>query len=326
MSEERGRKKDRLLFILRYLINNTDDDHRISQSELFDLCVSSDHGCDRHAISNDIRVLCSYGFDIIQTKIGTRNYYNYGCREFDTAELRTLMDAVVSCKSISQRKTECLIKKISKLTSCHDAKLLQASLYTGKVKKADNNQIFLTVDAINQAINSGKKLTFKPYSYEKGRGTARSAYETYIVSPFLTVWRNEQYYMIGWCENRKAVNAFRIDQMSVPALLNEQALPMPENFDVDDYLSHFIDTCSNGSEMEITLKCDNSLMTQVMAQFGSNLQYERTDSSHFRAKVRVHAGDMFWGWLFENVGRMRIEAPQEAKAIYQKRLSRALAE
>ena len=74
------------------------------------------------------------------------------------------------------------------------------------------------------------------------------------------------------------------------------------------------------------MRCDNSLITQVMAQFGNNLQFEQADPSHFRTKVRVHAGDMFWGWLFENVGRMRIEAPQEAKAIYQERLSRALAE
>ena len=37
MANERGKRKDRLLFILQYLINNTDDEHRVSQQELADL-------------------------------------------------------------------------------------------------------------------------------------------------------------------------------------------------------------------------------------------------------------------------------------------------
>ena len=63
MASERGKRKDRLLFILQYLINNTDDEHRVSQQELADLCAESGHGCDRHLISNDISVLCSYRCD-----------------------------------------------------------------------------------------------------------------------------------------------------------------------------------------------------------------------------------------------------------------------
>ena len=105
MASERGKRKDRLLFILQYLINNTDDEHRVSQQELADLCAESGHGCDRHLISNDISVLCSYGFDVISTMEGRKKYYNYGCREFDIAELRTLIDAVESSVFISSKKT-----------------------------------------------------------------------------------------------------------------------------------------------------------------------------------------------------------------------------
>lgn len=41
MAGERGRKKDRLLFILQYLISNTDDEHKVSQQELAELCAES---------------------------------------------------------------------------------------------------------------------------------------------------------------------------------------------------------------------------------------------------------------------------------------------
>ena len=63
------------------------------------------------------------------------------------------------------KKTECLIKKISGLSSCHDAEKLRASIYTGKLAKAENNQIFLTIDVINQAINTGKKISFQHFFY-----------------------------------------------------------------------------------------------------------------------------------------------------------------
>ena len=52
--------------------------------------------------------------------------------------------------------------------------------------------------------------------------------------------------------------------------------------------------------------------------------FERADESHFRATVHVNASDTFWGWVFEYVGRMKVEAPEEARQIYHERLSRAL--
>ena len=38
MSENRNRTNDRPLFILQYLIRNTDDDHKVSLTQLMDVC------------------------------------------------------------------------------------------------------------------------------------------------------------------------------------------------------------------------------------------------------------------------------------------------
>lgn len=80
MTESKSRTLDRPLFILQYLIRNTDDDHKVSLNQLISVCRSSGHGGNRHTISNDIDILCHYGFDIICSKEGNKNTYSYGCR------------------------------------------------------------------------------------------------------------------------------------------------------------------------------------------------------------------------------------------------------
>lgn len=112
MAENKSRTLDRPLFILQYLIRNTDDDHKVSLNHLISVCRSSGHGGNRHTISNDIDILCHYGFDIICSKEGNKNTYSYGCRQFDTAELRMLMDAVGSSASLPHQKAEKLVRKL----------------------------------------------------------------------------------------------------------------------------------------------------------------------------------------------------------------------
>ena len=127
-----------------------------------DVCKASGHGGNRHTISNDIDILCRYGFDIICSKEGNKNTYSYGSRQLDTAELRMLMDAVC-CSSvvIPPQKSESLAKKIALLSGQHDAEKLCSTVYLRKKARIGNQHVSpLTIDAINQAINEGKKVRF----------------------------------------------------------------------------------------------------------------------------------------------------------------------
>ena len=328
MANDRGnKKKDRLLFLLQFLMQNTDDDHKISLKELSDLCAEAGYGNDRHAISSDINVLCSYGFDIITSKAGIRNQYNYGTRDFDLAELRTMIDAVASSAFISPAKTERLIQKIAGLTSRHEAEKLRAVAYSGKVSKSENNQIFLVVDMINQAIDADKKIAFQYFSYDGSRNRVmRHNGEVYTVSPYLTIWKGDRYYLVGWADNRSEVRTFRIDRMAMPVLKDAPAYPQPDGFDPYTYYCTLSKMYGDGPELDVILVCEDSLMNSVVDRFGTDFEFSRVDESHFRAKVHVNVSGTFLSWVFEYAGGMRIEGPEEAKQLYRERLKTALAD
>lgn len=234
---------------------------------------------------------------------------------------------VESSVFISPTRTKALIQRIAELSGRHDAEKLCASVYTGKVVKAENNQVFLTIDVINQAINTGKKISFQHYKYDGNRNRImRNNGEIYTVSPYLTVWKNDRYYLVGWADNRAAIRSFRIDRMALPILLDEPAQPKPESFDPYFYYCTFTKMYSSGPEMDITLKCDDALMNNIIDRFGDDFIFNRADDTHFLATVHVNASDTFWGWLFEYAGRMKVEEPEDAKQLYRDRLEKALKE
>ena len=217
MSEGKYRNMDRPLFLLRYLMQNTDDEHKVSLSDLAAYCETHNHGGSRHAISNDLDILCKYDFDIIVTKDGNKNFYSYGSRPLDTAELRLLMDAVMSAPFISAGNTARLTRKLASIAGNHDAEKLCASVRDSHAEKTANNRVFLSIDVLHQAITLGKKVRFR----RQGKRNE------IVLSPYFTQWKDNDYLVIGWSDAKCGLYAYRVDEMEIPILTDEPAVKMP---------------------------------------------------------------------------------------------------
>ncbi len=325
MSENRSRTIDRPLFILQYLQHNTDDDHKVSLNQLMEVCEASGHGGNRHTISNDIDILCRYGFDIICSKEGNKNTYSYGSRQLDTAELRILMDAVCSSVVIPPQQSACLAKKIALISGKHDAEKLCSTVYVRRKAQLGNRYIILTVDRINQAINNGKKIRFHTLTLTGNRECVmKHGGVLHSLSPYLTAWLNDRYYVIGWADRCSAICSFRVDQMDIPELTEEAAVPIPKDFSPEYYYRTLPTLCGDGPEMDVTLLCDDTIMGSMVDRFGDGFSFERADAHHFLAKVHVNASSAFWGWVFAFGGKMKIIGPDCAKEQYSARLHAAL--
>ena len=97
------------------------------------------------------------GFSI-QAARSTQNVYNYIDRDFDIPEIKLLIDAVMSSKIITRAKSDALVSKLLELAGLFKAKELKRNLIVDGRIKQENELIFIIVDAINEAINSKKKI------------------------------------------------------------------------------------------------------------------------------------------------------------------------
>ena len=73
--------------------------------------------------------------------------------------------------------------------------------------KSENEKGYYIVDAINEAINVGVKISFY-YSELNGKKkeVLRNDVKLYTVSPFDLIWDGDYYYLTGYCDEREFVH------------------------------------------------------------------------------------------------------------------------
>lgn len=60
--------------------------------------------------------------------------------------------------------------------------------------------------------------------------------EVYKLSPYKLLWCGDYYYVLGYSEKKSKVINFRVDRIaSKPEILDKDIVPMPDDFDIENY-------------------------------------------------------------------------------------------
>lgn len=308
--------KSRVLFLLRYLFEYTDDEHAISTNDLISVLADNGFSANRKTVRDDVDMLCDAGYEILIDKDGKSNSYHYGTRTFELPELKMLVDAVSSSRFISAEKSDVLIQKLTSLTSKYEAEELTAKIFTADRIKADNGKIFLTTDIVSQAIEQEKKVSFQYYDYLPTKEKVlKNNGEVYIISPYALIWSDDRYYLVGFSDKRQTLTPFRVDRMTVPQITDEPAVKNTE-FNPADFTNKVVQMYSSGIEETVKLRCGNSTMRSVIDKFGESIQVRVVDTQHFIAEVQVQPSQTFYGWVFTFRGEIEIVAPKNVREEY----------
>lgn len=309
--------KVRALLLLKILRERTDEDHFLSTSQLCTI-LKDEYRIEafRTTIKTDIEALQYAGY-CIQTTRSTQNLYNYYEREFDVPEVKLLMDAVMSSKTITKSKSDQLAAKVAELAGPYKAREIKRNLVVDGRIKQENEQIYLIVDAINEAINLRKKISFKKTEFNvKKERTLHNNGETYTFSPYSLVWDGDFYYVVGYSDKYKSIGSHRIDRIyKRPEILEENAVPAPSGFDINDYINTMF-RMYDAPRQKVELQVDNSLMDAIIDKFGANVTTYACDQQSFRVEATVSVGTTFYNWIFGFQGKVRIRNPESVREEY----------
>lgn len=317
--------KLRPLYLAKILYEQTDEEHFLTTAQLIQI-LEDQYGIKAHrqTIKAEIELLKQFGLEIDEVK-STQNRYNLFGRRFDAPELKLLIDAVESSKFITAGKSKELVEKISSLTSTHVAASLRRNVSCEGRIKPGNERIYIIIDAINDAINKNKKISFQYFQYNvrKEKKLKRNG-EPYVITPLHLVWNGDCYYMVGVYEYKQRLGSFRVDRIAkCPTILEEEGTPAPEGFNIDEHINTTFHMFSSARE-EVELVCDNDVMDSIIDRFGEDVTTYANDMTSFRAVVNIAVSHVFYSWVFGFGGKVKIKGPDIVKEKYAEMLNAAV--
>ena len=315
----------RLVKILEILRQETDEDHPMGTQTLIKKLADMGIECDRRTLYRDIQVLNEYGYEVLHTR-GISNEYYVVDRSFDVPELRILMDAVQAASFITPKKTEVLVDKIADLAGSHRAELLKKNIMRFNITKHTNEAIYYNVNEIESAIMEGKKVSFFYFDYNAhGERVFRKDKKRYVINPYVTIFSNDNYYLVGYSDKYKNVAHYRIDRMEAVEVETEDIMPVLaiEGFDITEHKKQVFGMFV-GEEERVSIQIDNSLIDAVMDKFGENVSLMDRGDGTAQLEISVQISPAFLAWCCAFGDKLKVVFPSslvEQIKVYIERLA-----
>lgn len=301
-------QKLKILYILDYLQKNSHEDKPVRAGELIDMLSKKEIRCDRKTVYSDIATLQEFGIDIISVP-GKNGGYYIASRNFQTSELKLLIDAVLSSRYLTEKKSRELIEKLCDQVGEHEAGLLMRNVYVSGRVKSMNETIYYNVNDIQEAISQNRQITFRYFDWNiEGKRQYRE--KQYIASPYGLCQDNENCYLLAYSQ-RHGITSYRVDRMENIELLDDKRIPCSQ-LSGKAFTEHAnkLFQMFAGDALDVKMRFHKSLLNVVIDRFGRNTMLIPDGNDHFNFTVRVAVSPMFLSWVIGFGDKAQILYPQ----------------
>lgn len=313
--------KANTLCLLEILKIYTDSDHSLKMSEIISK-MESVYGLkvERRTIYSCVNVLTEMGYSVL-TPEETGEGYCLDEHEFDASEVRLLMDSVYANQTVEVQYSKQLIEKLRKLLPEYKRRRYANLFVINSGRKTDNKQVFLNIEEIDDAIISGRKVSFTylVYGFDKKLHPKRK--DPYTVSPYAMIAANEHYYLIGKCDSHDdAISHFRIDKIADIRIIDDLSVPMPTDFSLSAYKNSAV-LMYGGECGKVTFKCDNIMLQNTVDRFGNDARISKNTDETFNMSVSgSYEGLLYWSLRFPDCCEILepVELREKAKEMIKK--------
>lgn len=307
----------RVLYLYKWLTEESSSTHPLTTAEILKRWDALGVPSDRRSVYRDIDILTEFGCEIECVRGATNSYYAPE-KTFTLSELKILIDAVGASQAIPANETKRLIRKLLCFASPEEQLELERPIYLDRAYKNTNPQFYATTDVLYKAIRDKKKVSFNylDVSVDKKK-VYRHEKKLYIFSPYFLKWDRDKYYVVGWSDDHNDISHFRVDRIANIQLINLPAAKKPQGFNATKYGTQVFGMYSADAK-EVTLRCENGRMKDVLDKFGKNVPARVVDDNHFDVVVDVEPSPPFFGWVFQYGGQIQIMEPEDVRKTMKK--------
>ena len=303
----RSNQKLKLLYLSKILLDNTDERHGLTLSQILSELQAYGLEAGRKSLYEDMEALRVYGLDIRTKRDRYVRYYIHN-RNFDRAEIRLLIDAVSGSSMLTEKKSNELIKKLNTLRGMSQ---VYVECHT---QKAFSEDIYNNVNSICKAIELGKKLNFRCFEWNSQKQRILvSGGEFFTVSPQRLAFKDGKYILSALDHTTKKHTEFFVDKIINLSVLNTSS----ENAMVNDEID-------GNAAVSVCLRCDNSVAGEIFDRFGLGVTILANRDEYFEVAVKSILNERFYSWLFAMGAKVKIISPDSAAEEYKKLLTERL--
>lgn len=318
-------KKMALVRIWDILKHHSDSEHPLTQKQIQAL-LKREYGIriERKAISRNLSLLKEMGVEVEQNRKGS--YIDI--REFEDSELHMLIDGVLSSKHISAKHSKDLIDRLCGLSNQYFRACVKNIYSVNDWSKTDNQELFLNIEIIDEAISQKKQVGFEYYKYDVDKKLHLSSYQ--YVSPYQLILHNQRYYLMGYSEYWGNMVYLRMDHIKNMEMTDKPATKLRsiKGFENGiDYkeLATGRPYMYSDKAVNVTLKVSREIIDQIVDWFGEQAKISniRDDENHIKVVIKASPMAMEH-WVMQYSNFAEVLSPQNLRDKIRDNLKTAL--
>lgn len=322
-------KKTLILNILNVLKKYSDEEHRLSQADII-AYLEKDYQmkAERKAIKTNLLNLVDLGYSI-ECEERTRRKQNgeeevlcEGWRyvsDFSDAELRLLIDSILSSKHIPAKQCQQLIKKLGGLSNVYFKTGAQHICNFSEIMP-ENKQLFYNIEVLDEAISKKLKVSFVYNEFGTDKKLHPRLWQDgqpriYHISPYRMAAVSGRYYLL--CNNDKFddIGHYRVDFISDIKLLETAAVPQKfvkgaaNGLNMSKLIAEHI-YMFTGESIKVQFSADKSMVGEIVDWFGKGVKFVSEKNGEVIADVVVNPTAMKC-WALQYAPYVKVISPPE---------------
>lgn len=272
--------------------------------------IKDDYGVDvdKRTIQRYLKTLKDCGYNIksetLDADYHAKAYYyeEEQSERFSDSEVEYIIDSLIFSKHVNKKVARGIINKFKEFYSSPLVESLSyVKSYNADKIELKNEDYFLYIEMLHEAIRNKKRVRFKFCEYKDLSGNAKPHIDIetkkekiYNIVPLSTVVSNDMYFLIGYNEEAKSDKTYvmRIDYIRDLELMdsfrgNKKTMDAFKKFDLDKFVDEH-PIMSYGEIIDIKFDYEIERIIDVFDTFGLSVKRALTnDKKYARISVRT---------------------------------------